>query len=229
MRQDFVANVSHELKTPIALIRGYVEGLENEDILKDDENRNYYISVIKDEAEKMNNMVFQLLNLSSLERGMEDISIERINLIDVVKGIVNNFTIALNEKNIKLTIDLDDKVYVWADGYKLEEVIRNYLSNAINHVDDNKFIRIYTENIENDRIRLSVFNSGIQLDDDEQTKIWDKFYKVDKAHTRSYGGTGLGLSIVKAIAEKHNTLCGCDNIVINNIKGMRFYFDLNTK
>lgn len=229
MRQDFVANVSHELKTPISLIRGYAEGLENQDIIKDDENRNYYISVIKDEAEKMNNMVFQLLNLSSLERGMEEISIERINLIDVVNGVLNNFSISINDKNIGLISDIDEKVYVWADGYKLEEVIRNYISNAINHVDNKKIIKIYTENIENEKIRLSVFNSGTQLDYEERTKIWEKFYKVDKARTRSYGGTGLGLSIVKAIAEKHNTICGCDNVEINGIKGMRFYFDLNTK
>ena len=229
MRQDFVANVSHELKTPIALIRGYAEGLENQDILKDDENRNYYISVIKDEAEKMNSLVYKLLNLSSLERGMEELTIERINLLDVVNGVANNFAITINDKKINLLIDILDKTFVWADGYKLEDVVRNYISNAINHVDDNKFIKVYTENIDGEKIRLSVFNSGLQLDEEERKKIWEKFYKVDKARTRSYGGTGLGLSIVKAIAEKHNTTCGCDNVEINGYKGMKFYFDLNIK
>ena len=229
MRQDFVANVSHELKTPIALIRGYAEGLENQDILKDDENRNYYISVIKDEAEKMNSLVYKLLNLSSLERGMEELTIERINLLDVVNGVANNFAITINDKKINLLIDILDKTFVWADGYKLEDVVRNYISNAINHVDDNKFIKVYTENIDGEKIRLSVFNSGLQLDEEERKKIWEKFYKVDKARTRSYGGTGLGLSIVKAIAEKHNTTCGCDNVEIDGFNGMKFYFDLNIK
>ncbi len=229
MRQDFVANVSHELKTPIALIRGYAEGLENKDILKNDENRNYYITVIKDEAEKMNSLVYKLLNLSSLERGMEELTIERINLLDVVNGVANNFAITINDKKINLLIDILNKTFVWADGYKLEDVVRNYISNAINHVDDDKFIKVYTENIDGEKIRLSVFNSGLQLDEEERKKIWEKFYKVDKARTRSYGGTGLGLSIVKAIAEKHNTTCGCDNVEIDGFNGMKFYFDLNIK
>ena len=227
MRQEFVANVSHELKTPIALIRGYAEGLENQDILNDDTNRNYYISVIKDEAEKMNNLVFQLLNLSSLERGMEELSIERINLVGLVNGVANNFSLTINDKKINLLIDIDKKIFVWADGYKLEEVVRNYLSNAINHVDDNKFIKIFIDKKYCDKVRFSVFNSGLQLDEDEMNKIWEKFYKVDKARTRSYGGTGLGLSIVKAISEKHKTVCGCENVEINGFKGISFYFDLN--
>lgn len=229
MRQEFVANVSHELKTPIALIRGYAEGLENEDIINNNENRDYYISVIKDETDKMNSMVHELLSLSSLERGIEELDIERINLLELVRGVENNFELKLKDKDIKLDLNIDDDIYVWADGFKLEEVIRNYLSNAINHVDDNRYIKIYAESFEESKIKLIVFNSGIQLDEEERTKIWDKFYKVDKARTRDYGGTGLGLSIVKAIAEKHCTTCGCDNVTINNNKGMSFYFILNTK
>lgn len=229
MRQEFVANVSHELKTPIALIRGYAEGLEDREVFKNVENRDYYISVIKDEAEKMNNMVYKLLNLSSLERGMEELSIERINLSELVNGVANNFSITLTDKKIKLEIDIKDNVFVWADGYKIEEVIRNYVSNAINHVDENKYIKIFATDLSNDKVRFTVFNSGIQLIEEEMKKIWEKFYKVDKARTRSYGGTGLGLSIVKAIAEKHNTEYGCENIEVNNLKGMGFYFDLSKK
>ena len=229
MRQEFVANVSHELKTPIALIRGYAEGLENKDIVSDNENRDYYISVIKDETDKMNNMVHELLSLSSLERGNEELDIERINLLEVVRGVANSFELKIKENSIKFEINIDDNMYVWADGFKLEEVVRNYLSNAINHVDDKKYIKIYADMCEESKIKLIVFNSGIQLDEVEREKIWDKFYKVDKARTRDYGGTGLGLSIVKAIAEKHSTVCGCENVIINNLKGMSFYFILNTK
>ena len=229
MRQEFVANVSHELKTPIALIRGYVEGLEDENIFNDEENRNYYIDVIKDETEKMNTMVHQLLSLSSLERGMTELEIERINLREIVDGVVKSFELKISENSLKLEVDVDDSIYVWADGYKLEEVVRNYLSNAINHVNDNKYIKIYTEGIDGEKIRFAIFNTGIQLPDEEMLKIWDKFYKVDKAHTRSYGGTGLGLSIVKAIAEKHNTDCGCKNTSFDGKEGMSFYFDLSTK
>lgn len=229
MRQEFVANVSHELKTPISLIKGYAEGLDTEGITDSAESRNYYISVIKDEADKMGNLVKQLLDLSQAERGMDNIDFARIGLKEIVEGVANSFDIKIKEKNINLDIDVDKDIYVWADGYKLEEVIRNYLSNAINHVDDNGYVSIYSSNINENVARLSVFNSGIQLSSDEREKIWEKFYKVDKAHTRAYGGTGLGLSIVKAIASEHNTKCGCNNITKAGFDGMEFYFDLNVK
>lgn len=229
MRQEFVANVSHELKTPIALIQGYAEGLETEGIADSKEKREYYVSVIKDETEKMNVMVRQLLDLSALERGMQELDISRINLKEIVDGVANSFELKFKEKDVNVEINVSDSNYIWADGYKVEEVIKNYLSNAINHVDDNKVIKVYTEELENNFVRLNVFNSGVQLSDEEMDKIWEKFYKVDKAHTRSYGGTGLGLSIVKAIAEQHNTTCGCDKITIGDIGGMVFYFDFQMK
>ena len=112
MRQEFVANVSHELKTPIALIRGYVEGLEDENILNDENNRLYYISVIKDETERMNAMVYQLLSLSSLENGMADLEIERINLLDIVNGVVKSYELKIEENSIDLNIDINNNIYV---------------------------------------------------------------------------------------------------------------------
>ena len=227
MRQEFVANVSHELKTPISLIKGYVEGLENENIVDSEEKRDYYISVIKDETDKMGSMVRQLLDLASLERGMEELDITRINLKEVVLGVTNSFDLRINDNNIKLNINIDNNMFVWTDGYKLEEVIRNYVLNAINHVDSNKIIKVSASDIGNGFLRLKVFNTGVQLSNDDLNKIWDKFYKVDKAHTRSYGGTGLGLSIVKAIAKQLNTTCGCENIEKNGMKGMEFYFDFS--
>ena len=227
MRQEFVANVSHELKTPISLIKGYVEGLETEGIADSKEKRYYYLSVIKDETDKMSSMVRQLLDLASLERGMEELDITRINLKEVVLGVAGSFDIKINDNNIKLEIDIDDNIFVWTDGYKLEEVIRNYLSNAINHVDYNKVIKISADDTGNGFARLRVFNTGVQLSNDDLNKIWDKFYKVDKAHTRSYGGTGLGLSIVKAIAKQLNTNCNCENAEINGMKGIEFYFDFS--
>ena len=229
MRQEFVANVSHELKTPIALIQGYTEGLETEGIADSKEKREYYLSVIKDETEKMNIMVHQLLDLSALERGLSELDITRINLSEIVEGVSQSFSIKIEEQKIKLEVEIPRDIYVWADGYKMEEVIKNYLSNAINHISNEKYIKIYSSKIDDMTIRLNVFNTGIQLPKDEMNKIWEKFYKVDKAHTRSYGGTGLGLSIVKAVAEQHNTKCGCENIEINGYKGMVFYFDFQIK
>ena len=229
MRQEFVANVSHELKTPIALIQGYAEGLETEGIADSAENREYYVSVIKDEANNMNTLVHQLLDLSAIERGASDIDIARINLKEIIDGIIENYKLNLTDNGIKPELKIDDNIYVWADGYKLEEVVKNYLSNAIHHVDDHKKVLLAADCIENDKVRFYVFNSGIQLPDDEREKIWEKFYKVDKAHTRSYGGTGLGLSIVKAIAEQHGSTCGCENCSVDGIDGMKFYFDFSAK
>ena len=229
MRQEFVANVSHELKTPIALIEGYAEGLETEGIVDSKEKRDYYISVIKDEASKMGVIVRQLLDLSAIERGMSDLEIERINISEIVNGVCESFSLKVKENNITLEISMPDNTYIWADGYKVEEVIKNYMSNAINHVDDNNYIKVGYEQNSNSLIRFYIFNSGIQLENEELNKIWEKFYKVDKAHTRSYGGTGLGLSIVKAIAMQHNTICGCENTVINGYKGIKFYFDFPVK
>ena len=229
MRQEFVANVSHELKTPISLIKGYAEGLESDGIADSKENRDYYVSVIKDESDKMANMVRQLLDLSSLERGMEELDIARINLKELVDGVLNNYEIKIKEKSIKIKVDIREDIYIWADGYKAEEVIRNYLSNAINYVDDNKIISLNTSIKNEDTIRFSIFNSGMQLSKDDLEKVWEKFYKVDKARTRSYGGTGLGLSIVKAIAKEHNTVCGCINTNYNNVDGIEFYFDFSMK
>lgn len=230
MRQEFIANVSHELKTPIALIQGYAEGLQC-GMIENKEDRDFYLNVIIDESDKMNKMVRQLLNLSTLEDKIEDIEIERINLNQIVAQVVKSQEILLKQKEVNVDIKIDDNIFVWADEFKLEEVIRNYLTNAINHVDDNKSIKIYIENIDNEKIRLYVYNSGIQLSDENLSNIWEKFYKTDKARTRSYGGTGLGLSIVKAIADKHNTKCGCINVDEGNgfYKGIKFYFDLNIK
>ena len=229
MRQEFVANVSHELKTPIALIQGYAEGLETDGIVDSKDKRDYYVSVIKDETEKMNSMVHQLLDLSALERGLSELDITRINLYEIVNGVCQSFELKFKEKGIEWAINIPDDVFIWADGYKTEEVLKNYLSNAINHIDDNKIINIFTKTNSVNTIRLSVFNTGVQLPAEEMDRIWEKFYKVDKAHTRSYGGTGLGLSIVKAIAEQHNTICGCENIIIDGKSGMVFYFDFQTK
>lgn len=229
MRQEFVANVSHELKTPIALIQGYTEGLETEGIADSKEKREYYLSVIKDETEKMNIMVHQLLDLSNLERGMTDLDVARINLKEIVEGIANSFSLKINENDISLFIDVPNDIFIWADGYKVEEVIKNYMSNAINHTDDNNIIKLFTTKIDDEHIRLNVFNTGVQLSKEDLTKVWEKFYKVDKAHTRSYGGTGLGLSIVKAIAEQHGTSCGCENVSVDGKPGIKFYFDFQTK
>ncbi len=141
MRKEFIANVSHELKTPIALIQGYAEGLQ-EGMGEEKESRDYYCDVIVDEANKMNQMVKQLLTLSSLESGNDKPVMDRFNLTELIKGVVNASKILIEQNQIQVEFDDQTPVYVWADEFKIEQVVTNYLSNATHHIDGEKKIII---------------------------------------------------------------------------------------
>ncbi len=224
MRQEFLANVSHELKTPIALIQGYAEGLQ-ENINDDPQSREFYCDVIIDEANKMNKMVKRLLSLNQLEFGNGQVHLEHFDLNTVVDSVLNSTEILFRQKNVALSYQRrEEPVLVWADEYMIEEVVTNYISNALNHVKyDNK---IEIKMLKGERVvRVSVFNTGDPIPEEEISKIWTKFYKVDKARTREYGGNGIGLSIVKAIMEAHNQSYG----VRNYDNGVEFWFELDIK
>lgn len=223
MRQEFLANVSHELKTPIALIQGYAEGLQ-ENVNDDPESRDFYCEVIVDEADKMNKMVKKLLSLNQLEFGNVQVHLEHFDIQEIVKSVIASSDILFKQKGITLSFVEKEPVFVWADEYMTEEVVMNYVSNAINHIGGERIIEIRIGSVEG-RIRVSVFNTGEKIPEEELDKIWDKFYKVDKAHTREYGGNGIGLSIVKAIMEAHNQRYG----VKNYDNGVEFWFELDEK
>lgn len=223
MRKDFLSNVSHELKTPLALIQGYAEGLQ-ECVQDDPESRDFYCEVITDEAEKMNNMVKKLLTLNQLEFGNEVVAMERFDLTELIQGVLNSTSILMNQNEIKAEFEEHEPMYVWADEFKVEEVVTNYLSNAIHHCEFEKKIRIVYERKE-DCVRVSVFNTGKPIPEEDIGNVWVKFYKVDKARTREYGGNGIGLSIVKAIMDSFHKECG----VKNYTDGVEFWFELDTK
>jgi len=223
LRTDFLSNVSHELKTPIALIQGYSEGLK-EGISDDPESMNFYCDVIIDEANKMNNMVKKLLTLNQIEFGNEQLVMDRFDITELISSIVNANEIRANQNNIKMLFEQTEPVYVWSDEYKIEEVITNYISNAINHCDFEKKIIIKTIKKEN-CVRVSVFNTGKNIPKEDINNVWIKFYKVDKARTREYGGNGIGLSIVKAILDSYDKECG----VVNYKNGVEFWFERDSK
>ena len=223
MRKEFLSNVSHELKTPLALIQGYAEGLQ-ECINDDAESREFYCDVIIDEADKMNRMVKKLLTLNQLEFGNDQVVMERFDMTELVRGVANSTKILMEQKGIRLELDNLEEAWVWGDEFKVEEVITNYMSNAINHADGGKVIRVFYTRFE-DKLRVSVFNTGQPIPEDDIDKIWVKFYKVDKARTREYGGSGIGLSIVKAIMDSFHQQCG----VINHEDGVEFWMELSTK
>ena len=221
MRKEFIGNVSHELKTPIALIQGYAEGL-SEGIAEDKESRDYYCEVIMDEANKMNQLVKQLLTLNALEDGNDAPVFERFDLSDLIGGVVNASALLAQQKGIRIHFESPGPVYVWADEFKIEEVITNYLNNALNHADGEKNIVISIHR-ESGCVRVTVFNNGNPIPEKDLPNLWTKFYKVDKARTRAYGGSGIGLSIVKAIMEAHHQQYGVRNVE----DGVEFWFTLD--
>ena len=225
MRTEFIGNVSHELKTPIALIQGYAEGLK-EGISDDPESRAFYCDVIMDEANKMNQLVKNLLTLNQLEFGEEEIAFERFDITELICGVIQSNEILIQQKEVEVRFFSDEPIFVWADEFKVEQVVRNYLSNALNHAENEKIVDIrMTINDAKDKVRVSVFNTGRQIPEADVEHIWSKFYKVDKARTREYGGHGIGLSIVKAIMESFQQDYG----VINYENGVAFWFELDLK
>lgn len=226
MRKEFISNVSHELKTPIALIMGYAEGLKAGINDVDKEDREFYCDVIIDESKRMNSMVKDLLMLNELEFGKPQYYIEKFDIVDFVKNIIDSYKIVFDNKGIKVQFEQDVKhIDVWTDASKMETVIRNFITNAVNHIDENKLI-IVKFKIQNNtkRVRLGIFNTGKPIEQSVKSRIWDKFYKVDKARTRSYGGNGIGLSIVKAILEPLKRPYGC----VNRSNGVEFFLELDT-
>jgi signal transduction histidine kinase len=228
MRREFLSDVTHELKTPIALIQGYAEGLKD-NISDDEESRDYYCDVIIDESGKMNNMVKKLLTLSHIESGTDKVEFERFDINELITSVLRSMKMMFDKCEVVPEFNHDKPVFVWADEYHTEEVVTNYVSNALNHVEPSaitgkKEIRVTVEQ-ENDKARISVYNTGEQIPEADIGKIWDKFYKVDKARTRAYGGSGIGLSIVKAIMESMNQDFGVKNME----DGVLFYFELDMK
>jgi len=219
MRKDFVSSVSHELKTPLSLILGYAEGLK-ENIAQDENSKNYYCCVIMDEAEKMDKLVKDLLNLSQIESGFYQLKKSDFDLSTLLSDMALKYLSILAEKGIILKID-NKACWVNGDILRIEQVLLNLLNNAIDHAEFTKTIKIFVQNM-NDCNRVFVYNSGRQIPDENLDKIWTSFYKVDKARTRDQGRYGLGLSIVRAIQELHGYPYGVEN----TDDGVIFWFDL---
>lgn len=222
MRKEFISSVSHELKTPIALIQGYSEGLKV-NVNEDEENKNFYCDIIMDEAYKMNKLVRQLLDLAQLESGEIDLERTDFDVSELIENVIRKNSLILKEKNIELQIEKEEDVFINADFDRTEQVLTNYINNAVNHLNEYRMIKIKVGR-NKDKVRVSVFNSGRDIPEDSVEKIWTSFYKVDKARTRAYGGTGLGLSVVRAIQEAHQNGYGVQNVE----GGVEFWFELDT-
>ena len=224
MRKQFISDVSHELKTPIALIQGYSEGLI-ENVNTDEDSKKFYAEVILDEANKMDKMVKQLLELMKLEYGTKKLNNTFFNITELIHEEIRKYTVLFNENNIQVKFNLKEPVYVYADINFMEQVLNNYISNAIKNVEEiekQKYIEISIKII-NEKVRVAVFNTGKNITEDNMQRIWNRFYKEDTSRNREMGGTGIGLSVVKAIMNNYNNEYGA----INKPNGVEFYFDLD--
>ncbi len=221
MRKEFLSHVSHELKTPIALIQGYAEGLKD-NLCDDEESREFYTDVIIDESRKMNTMVKRLLTLNEIEFGGISLKIERFELVGFINDIISSAKILISDMDTDIQFSEAAPVNVWADEYMIEEVFTNYLTNAMHYVCEDGVIRVYFERRDN-IVRVCVYNQGNPIADEDIDKLFIKFYKADKARTREYGGNGIGLSIVAATMEAHGRAYGVYNVE----DGVVFYFDLD--
>ncbi len=225
MRKQFISDVSHELKTPIALIQGYAEGLL-ENVNEDAESRKFYAEVILDESNKMDKLVKQLLELMKLEYGKREFNNEEFDILELAKEVVRKCKVMIEEKNITVTCDREVPAYVYADEFYIDQVMTNYFTNAIKHAEEvngKKEIRIQIQvKEEEQKVRISVFNTGKNIAEEDLSRIWKRFYKVDSSRNREDGGTGIGLALVKAIMNNYQNDFG----VMNKPDGVEFYFEL---
>ena len=223
MRKQFISDVSHELKTPIALIQGYAEGLL-ENVAEDEESRKFYAEVILDESNKMDTLVKKLLELMKLEHGKMELNVTQFDITELIKEVIRKSTKILEEENIEVKFN-EEQIYVISDEFYIEQVVNNYFTNAIKNVSDiegRKEINI-SYKIKDDKLRVIVYNTGKNIEEENLNRIWNRFYKVDTSRNRENGGTGIGLSLVRAIMTNIKNKYGVEN----KIDGVEFYFEVD--
>ena len=201
VRSDFVANVSHELKTPLTSIKGFVETLL-EGALNDKENNRNFLKIIQEHTERLNSLVDDLLSLSHLESKEITLNKKSFNLRSQLEEVISGFKSQLKKMGIDIKNELPASISINADKDRIEQVFTNLIDNAIKFNKEKGFVRIFSEEI-NGKVKITVEDSGIGIPEKDIPRIFERFYRVDKARSRELGGTGLGLSIVKHIVELH--------------------------
>ncbi|MDD5438717.1 MAG: ATP-binding protein [Candidatus Omnitrophica bacterium] len=209
VRSDFVANVSHELKTPLTSIKGFVETLL-EGALDDRENNRTFVTIIREHAERLNNLVNDLLSLAHLESREITLDKKDVDLRRLAEGVILGFKAQAKKKNIAIADELPEGLSINADKDRLEQVLTNLIDNAIKFNNDKGSVRVYSRE-EDAAIKIIVEDSGIGIPGKDLPRIFERFYRVDKARSRELGGTGLGLAIVKHIVELHNGSVGVES------------------
>lgn len=226
LRRDIIANVSHDLRTPLSLIRGYAETIK--DVTgQNKEKREKQLQIIIDESERLSKIVDDILYLSRIQTGNVSLNITEFDIVKMIKDVLNRYALLANKRKIVLDIDNVNKTNVWADKKRIEQVLYNLLSNAFSHTMENDTINISLENLYNDtKIKVFIADTGEGIGERELSRIWERYYKSDKARNQRTQSTGLGLAIVKSIFEAHNVNYGVESKMS---EGTTFWFELDVR
>lgn len=218
LRNELIANMSHDLRTPLTMIAGYGE------VMRDlpGENTPENVQVIIDECHRLTALVNDILDLSKLQAGTQSLKMETFNITSVIRDITNRFSTMLKKDGYEISFEFDEEVNVLADNVKMNQVIYNMIVNAVHYVGDDRKI-IIRQIIKGKKVRIEVIDHGEGIDAQNLPYVWDRYYKLDKVHKRASIGSGLGLSIVKGILELHKATYGVTSEVN---KGTTFYFEV---
>ena len=223
LRRELLANVSHDLKTPLTMIKAYAE-MVRDITYKDDEKREENLNVITGEVDRLNLLVSDILDLSKMQANIYELNEEDFDLVKLTQIIIDRYEIFSLTEKYKFVFECNkEKIMIHADKQKMEQVLYNLISNAVNYTGDDKVVKIKITDNENDSCRVEVIDTGKGIKKEEIDLIWDKYYKSNKKHKRNMLGTGLGLSIVKNIFELHNYKYG---VISEKDKGSTFYFEI---
>ncbi len=217
-RRSFIANVSHELKTPIAIIQGYAEGMK---LGVGCDTTEEFCDIIIEESEKMNNLIMRLMEYMHFSSGAYKANRSVFNISELLGEIIESRSLKLKEKNATVVFEIDPSFIGFSDTILVENIFNNYLSNALSHLDFENVISVTAEDM-GDSYRVNVFNSGKPIPGTDIENIWQGFYRADKSHSRAEGRFGLGLSFVATMQEIMGEKFGCENVP----GGVNFWFDI---
>jgi signal transduction histidine kinase len=220
LRRELIANISHDFRTPLTMIKGYTEMIE--EVSGDDkEKREKHLSIIKEEVARLEGLVSEILDLSVLQSGNESLKMQDVNLSEIVRNVLTRFSGLSEQDGFKFEAEIDFDQYALADKTRIEQVLYNLIGNAVNHSKDSKIVKVRLVNL-GGSVRVEVQDKGQGIAKEEIPYIWDRYYK-SKKRSRNKVGNGIGLSIVKSVLELHNAKYGVDSEVG---KGSSFWFEL---
>lgn len=214
-RSSFVANVSHELRSPLTSIQGFVQGILDGTI-EDENDKKQYLGIVLDETRRLNVLISDLLDLSKLESGQFPLHKTDWDINELIRQSLIRFITKIEDKNLEITVDIpDEKTMISADKDRLTQVVTNIIDNAVKYSNENGFLKIWTT-VKNDdgKVEISIANSGDAIPEEDLPYVFDRFFKVDKSHNRKIKGTGIGLSIVWNIIVQHG-----EKIWVNSKEG----------